>query len=181
MTEGGVVIAVSRSAKHTVRKTPVTDIVLVAGVGVEEDAHAGATVQHRYAKRFHRDRPNERQVHLIGAELFAELAAAGFDVEPGLLGENITTRGIVLTGLPHGTLLRIGPDAIVEVRGLRVPCVLIDRQMPGLKDASAMPYAGKNALRHGIMGVVIAGGTIRAGDAIEIRRPSGPPRALPYV
>jgi MOSC domain-containing protein YiiM len=175
------VIGVSRSAKHTVRKGTVDTIILRAGYGVEEDAHAGATVQHRYDKRSHPKRPNERQVHLIGAELFDELARDGFCVVPGALGENVTTRGIALTDLPLGARLRIGRDAIVEIRGLRVPCVLIDRLAPGIKDASAMPYAGRQALRHGVMGVVIAGGSVCAGDRIAIELPAGPAQALPYV
>jgi MOSC domain-containing protein YiiM len=177
----GIVVAVNRSARHTVSKVSVATIVLRAGFGVEEDAHAGATIEHRYAKRFHPERPNERQVHLIGGELFDELERDGFHVEPGQLGENITTRGIALTDLPLGTRLRIANGAVVEVRGLRVPCVLIDRLIPGVKKASAMPYGGKLALRHGIMGIVIASGSVQQGDVLAVEPPAGPARALPFV
>src|SRR6187549_3185732 len=90
----GVVSAVSRDSKHRFSKTNQLVIRLVKGLGIEGDAHAGATVKHR--SRVARDptQPNLRQVHLIHAELFDELMAAGFAVWPGDLGENITTRGV---------------------------------------------------------------------------------------
>jgi MOSC domain-containing protein YiiM len=175
-----VVVAVSRSARHTVTKAAQTAIELVAGIGVAGDAHAGATVQHRYDKRRDPARVNERQVHLIGAELFDELTAAGFAIAPGELGENITTRGIMLTGLPAGTRLRIG-DAVIELRGVRAPCALLDRLHPGLCAATSMPYANGRALRHGVMGVVVAGGDVRPGAAIAVDVTSDAPRALPII
>jgi hypothetical protein len=176
-----LVAAVSRSAKHTVRKTPLETIVLRAGLGVEDDAHSGATVQHRYIKRYTPQKPNERQVHLIGAELFDELAAAGFDVGPGMLGENIATRGIDLIALPLGTRLRIGADAVIELRGVRHPCVLLDRMMPGLSAATSIRRGKKTALRHGVMGIVLHDGAIRAGDPVTAVLPEGDVRELPFV
>src|SRR3982751_2160316 len=124
--------AVHRSASHTMTKTEVPSIRLVAGLGVEGDAHMGATVKHR--SRVARDptQPNLRQVHLIHAELFEELRDKGFAVSPGLMGENVTTRGIDLLALPAGTLLELGHGAVVKVTGLRNPCYQLDGLQQGL-------------------------------------------------
>jgi MOSC domain-containing protein YiiM len=176
----GVVVAVSRSRKHTVAKVVVPSIVLRAGFGVEDDAHSGATVQHRYDRQRDPQRPNLRQVHLIGAELFDELLAAGGSAAPGELGENITTRGIDLAALPAGALLQIGP-AQLELTGLRHPCALIERIRPGLRNAVTMQRNGTEALRHGVMAIVRAGGEIRPGDRIALTVPNPPHRALPHV
>src|SRR5215213_1830894 len=98
----GTVAAVSRSGAHTFGKTNHDTIRLLAGLGVEGDAHLGVTVKHR--SRVARDpaQPNLRQVHLIHGELHDELAAAGFAVRPGEMGENVTTRGVDLLALPVG-------------------------------------------------------------------------------
>jgi MOSC domain-containing protein YiiM len=152
---------------------------LEAGLGVADDAHRGVTVQH--LSRIARDptTPNYRQVHLIHAELFDELAASGFAIEPGLMGENVTTRGVDLLGLPTGTRLRLGADAVVEVTGLRNPCLQLDGIAPGLMKATlARDASGALVRKAGIMGVVVAGGEIRPGDAIEIEFPSAPHRPL---
>jgi hypothetical protein len=133
---GGRVAAVSRSAGYTFSKPNEAEIVLLEGLGVADDAHAGTTVKHR--SRMARDptQPNLRQVHLIHAELHDELRAAGFDVGAGQMGENVTTRGVDLLGLPTGTRLRLGDGgAVVEVTGLRNPCVQLDRFRPGLMRA----------------------------------------------
>ncbi len=99
------VIAVSRSASHAFSKDVQDRIRLLAGLGVEGDAHLGRTVQHR--SRVARDptQPNLRQVHLIHGELHDELRAQGFELTPGVMGENITTRGVDLLGLPAGARL----------------------------------------------------------------------------
>jgi MOSC domain-containing protein YiiM len=76
-------------------------------------------VQHLRDREKYPNRPNLRQLHLIQTELIEELNATGFDVRPGDLGENITTRRIDLPALPQGTLLRIGDTAVVEITGLR--------------------------------------------------------------
>jgi hypothetical protein len=126
------VVAVSRDARHHFSKSACAAIRLHAGLGVEGDAHYGATVQHR--SRVARDptQPNLRQVHLIQAELFDELRAAGFEVAPGQIGENVTTQGLDLLALPTGTRLLLGDDAVVELTGLRNPCVQLNRFRPGL-------------------------------------------------
>jgi MOSC domain-containing protein YiiM len=175
--------AVSRSSRHTFTKPTAPEIVLVAGLGVEGDAHAGATVKHRSRLRRDPSQPNLRQVHLVHAELFDELRGAGFDLVPGLIGENVTTRGVDLLGLPTGTLLRLGDGgAVVRVTGLRNPCTQLDDCRPGLMRAVLDRDADGGLVRKsGIMGVVVAGGAVRPGDAIAVEPPAGPHRPLEPV
>ena len=171
----GTVIAVSRGTRHGVGKLNQLAIRLVAGLGVEGDVHAGVTVKHR--SRVARDptQPNQRQVHLIHAELFDELSVAGFTLTPGVMGENITTRDVDLLGLPAGALLCLGDSAVVEVTGLRNPCTQLDGMAPGLMQAClGVGPNGEPARKAGVMGVVIAGGEIHPGDAISIQLPDGP-------
>jgi MOSC domain-containing protein YiiM len=169
------VVAVSQAQGHTFSKPAVLSIRLRAGLGVEGDAHAGVTVQHRPRVAQDPSQPNLRQVHLIGAELFEELAASGFDVAPGQLGENVTTRGIDLLALPEGTRLRLGEAAVVAVTGLRNPCQQIDDFRPGLKAALLGRDAADGLLRKaGVMAVVLIGGEVRAGDAIGVELPEPP-------
>src|SRR6187200_1670639 len=104
----GVVAAVSLSATHTFSKLNQSAIRLLAGLGVEGDAHMGETVKHRSRVAVDPTKPNLRQVHLIHAELHDELRAAGFSVLPGQMGENVTTRGVDLLSLPPGARLRLG-------------------------------------------------------------------------
>lgn len=172
-----VVVAVSMSPTHSFSKTSRDGIRLIAGLGVEGDSHAGATVKHR--SRVARDpaQPNLRQVHLIHEELHAELATAGFIVGPGEMGENITTRGVTLLELPVGTLLRLGPDAEVIITGLRNPCAQLDRFQPGLMAAVLdRDAAGDLVRKAGVMGVVRTGGVVRPGDNIRVELPT-----LPHV
>jgi MOSC domain-containing protein YiiM len=178
----GVVSAVSCSAAHTFTKPGRDHVRLVAGLGVEGDAHAGTTVKHR--SRVARDptQPNLRQVHLIHAELHAELRAKGFDLSPGQMGENITTLGVALLQLPTGTRLRLGDTAVVEITGLRNPCMQLDGLQSGLKGALLERDAQANLVRKaGVMGVVIAGGEVWPGDQIIVERPAEPHRPLEPV
>ena len=175
------VVAVSRARGHVFSKCNEMSVRLLKGLGVEGDAHSGTTVKHRYHVRRNPLAPNLRQVHLIHAELFDELTRDGFAVHPGELGENVTTRGVDLLNLPRGTLLRIGPSAVVEVTGLRSPCVQIDRFQPGLLAAVRERIEGKMVGRTGVMGVVHTGGEITAGDGIEVALPAGPHEKLEPV
>jgi MOSC domain-containing protein YiiM len=177
-----VVVAVSSSPKHTLTKPNQDFIRLVAGLGVEGDAHAGSTVKHR--SRVARDptQPNLRQVHLVHSELFDELQSNGFSVSPGRMGENITTAGIDLLGLATGTRLHIGSEAVVEVTGLRNPCHQLDKIQPGLMAAVLDKDAAGNLVRKaGIMAIVLVGGEIRPGDAIRAELPAEPRRPLDCV
>jgi MOSC domain-containing protein YiiM len=176
------VAAVSRRSTHAPGKERVERVRLLAGLGVEGDAHAGERVMHRYDRRRDPDRPNLRQVHLIGAELHDELCAAGFDVGPGELGENVTTRGLELTAMPAGTLLGLGADAVVELTGTRNPCRTLDRVAPGLMRATlGRDPRGNAILRAGVMAVVVEGGAVAAGDPIGVELPPGPAEPLAPV
>ena len=178
----GLVTAVSRSPTHTLSKPNEAGIRLLAGLGVEGDAHSGATVKHRSRVARDASQPNLRQVHLIHAELHDELRAAGFAVAAGQMGENITTHGVDLLGLPTGTRLHLGGEAVVEVTGLRNPCAQLDTIQPGLMAAVLDRDAHGNLIRKaGVMGVVLVGGEVRPGDPIRVELPSPPHRPLTPV
>ncbi|RYF71792.1 MAG: MOSC domain-containing protein [Comamonadaceae bacterium] len=176
------VLAVHRSGSHSFSKFAEESITLLQGLGVEGDAHAGTTVKHR--SRVARDAaaPNLRQVHLLQAELFDELVERDFAVFPGDMGENVTTRGLDLLALPAGTRLQLGAQAVVELTGLRNPCVQIDRFQPGLT-AAVLDRAADGALvrKAGVMAVVVAGGDVRADDAIAVLLPEQPHQPLQPV
>jgi MOSC domain-containing protein YiiM len=176
------VVAVHRSSGHTFTKPTVHEVQLLAGVGVAGDAHAGETVRHRSRVRRDPTQPNLRQVHLVHAELHDELAARGFDVAPGAMGENVTTRGLDLLGLSRGTQLHLGPDAVVEITGLRNPCAQLDALVPGLM-AAVLDRNEDGALvrKAGIMGVVVVTGVVTTGDRIAVIAPDGPFVALAPV
>ncbi len=176
------VAAVSRSAVHEFSKDPQPAIRVVAGLGVEGDTHAGVKVQHRSRVARNPDQPNLRQVHLMHAELFDELKAAGFDVKAGDLGENVTTQGLDLLGLPTGTRLRLGATALVELTGLRNPCVQIDRFQKGLTAAVLdRDAAGELVRKAGVMAVALEDGEVATGDAIEVLLPQAPHKPLAPV
>lgn len=163
-----------RNDVHDITKEPQDAIDLVAGLGVEGDVHAGATVQHRSRVARDPDQPNLRQVHLIHAELHDELREAGYELAPGEMGENITTVGLDLLALPRETRLHLGDQAVVEVTGLRHPCAQLDGLRPGLMTAVlARDEAGELVRKAGVMSVVVTGGTVRPGDAIRVELPAG--------
>lgn len=167
--------AVHASARHEFSKDAAPQIELLAGLGVAGDAHSGATVKHRSRVARNPHQPNLRQVHLMHAEMFDELALQGFAVSPGQLGENITTRGLALLDLPEGTTLHLGSDAVVRLTGLRNPCHQIDRFQRGLMQAVLDRDAdGQLVRKAGVMAVVLASGLVRAGDAIRVELPPGP-------
>lgn len=179
---GGVVLAVSRSPTYTFSKPTQGSIRLLAGLGVEGDAHLGETVKHRSRVARDPSAPNLRQVHLIHAELHDELRSAGFAVSAGQMGENVTTRGVDLLGLPTGTRLRLGEAVVVEVTGLRNPCTQLDGLQPGLMAAVLGRDADGNLIRKaGVMAVVVTGGEVRPGDPITVELPREPHRALAPV
>ena len=174
-----VVVAVARSPAHGFSKPVAAEIRLLAGLGVEGDAHAGERVKHRSRVARDPSQPNLRQVHLLHAELLEELAGRGFPLSPGDVGENLLTRGLDLLGLPAGTRLRLGGTAEVEVTGLRNPCAQLDRFQKGLT-AAMLDRAPDGALvrKAGVMAVVLAGGPVRPGDRIGVTLPSRPHRPL---
>jgi MOSC domain-containing protein YiiM len=181
MPTAAMVTAVSRSPTHRMSKPNEQRIRLVAGRGVEGDAHSGETVKHRSRVARDPSQPNLRQVHLIHAELHDELRQAGFDLTAGQMGENVTTRGIALLGLPTGTRLQLG-EALVEVTGLRNPCVQLDRLQPGLMAATlARDDQGRLVRKAGVMAIVLAGGEVRPGNPIRVILPPEPHQPLEPV
>jgi len=178
----GTVEAVSRSAEYTFTKPNTDGIRLLVGLGIEDDVHQGVTVKHRSRVRRDPSAPNLRQVHLIHAELFEELAEAGFTISPGEIGENVTTRGVDLLGLPTGTLLHLGSEAVVRVTGLRNPCVQLDHHQQGLlKAVLDHDEDGELIRKAGIMSVVLVGGVVRPGDHIRVELPAEPHSRLQPV
>lgn len=175
--------AVSLSPAHGFSKQPRRSIRLLAGEGVEGDAHCGRTTQHLYRMRRDPTQANLAQVHLLGRELLDEFAQGGYSVAPGEFGENVLTSGLDLLALPLGALLHLGPNAVVEVTGLRTPCSQIDAFRHGLQALcwGARDRQGKRARRAGIMGIVHTAGEVRADDAIAVELPPEPHRPLPPV
>ena len=173
---GGRVIAVSRSSRHGFSKQPEQSIRLIAGEGVEGDAHRGVTVQHLYDVRRDPTRPNLSQVHLFSGEMLTELAGRGFAVTPGELGENVLTEGLDLLGLPQGTVLRLGQTILLQVTGLRTPCIRIDAFRSGLQAQlwGESDACGKRTRRAGVMSIVLSGGEVGPGDPIAVELPPQP-------
>lgn len=175
----GIVTAVSLRRGHHFSKTNAMSVRLLKGLGVDGDGHMGETVKHRSRAMRDPSQPNLRQVHLIHEELLDELASKSFIVRPGEMGENVTTRGIDLLGLPTGTRLHLGESAVVEITGLRNPCIQIDRFQKGLMAATLDKDADGNLIRKaGVMSIVLAGGDVRPGDPIRVEFPDGPHKPL---
>jgi MOSC domain-containing protein YiiM len=180
--ENAQIVSVSRAGGHTFSKTVEPRINLIANPGVEGDAHAGVTVKHRSRVKRDPTQPNLRQIHLIHSELFEELALEGFCLTPGLIGENVLTRGVDLLGLPEDTELHLGAMAVVQVKGLRNPCHQLDDFQKGLTKALLGRDAEGNLVRKaGVMCVVLAGGEIAPGDPVRVELPAGPHRKLDKV
>jgi MOSC domain-containing protein YiiM len=180
--QAGRVVAVSSSPTHGPPKRNRESVRLIAGVGVDGDVHAAATVRHRSRRRRDPELPNLRQVHLIAAELHDELRERGFDVGPGELGENLTTRGVDLLALPRGTRVRCGDRATIELTGLRNPCKQLDGIAPGLMKATLDRDAeGALVRKAGVMAIVLEGGDVRPGDPLSVALPAGSPAPLEPV
>ncbi len=179
---GPKVISVSARDGHGLGKTIAASIQLIAGEGVDGDAHRGVTVKHRSRVAQNPDQPNLRQVHLVHAELLAELNAQGFAVASGELGENILTEGIALLDLSTGTRLRFPSGAMIMLTGLRNPCHQLNEHSPGLMNA-LLDHAPDGTLirKGGVMGVIERGGIVRMGDAIMVIAPEVPPVSLQPV
>jgi MOSC domain-containing protein YiiM len=178
----GTVVAVAASPTHTMSKPVADSIRLLAGLGVEGDAHQGVTVKHRSRVAKDPTQPNLRQVHLIHQELHDELREKGFAIGPGVMGENVLTAGIELLALPRGARLRLGDEAVVEVAGLRNPCLQLNGLQEGLLDATLDRDAEGGLVRKaGIMGVVLAGGDVRPGDPVRVELPPEPHVRLDWV
>ena len=170
-----VITAVSRKAAHGLGKGAQLSIRLLAGHGVEGDAHAGKTVRHRAHIAADPSGPNLRQVHLIHEELHEELGARGFKVVAGQMGENVTTRGVDLLSLPAGARLKLGVEAVVELTGLRSPCLQLEALHRGLAQAViGRDSQGRMRRKAGVMAVVVRGGDVLPGDGISVELPPEP-------
>ena len=182
MSQTAQVTAVSRSGSHSFSKPICASIHLIEGLGVEGDAHSGKTVKHRSRVALDPSQPNLRQVHLIHSELHDELIEQGFNVAPGVMGENITTKGIDLLGLPRDSLLRIGDEAVIQITGLRNPCKQLNDYQKGLLSAVLdKTPEGELIRKSGVMAIVISGGIIKPDDFIKIQFPEKPHKKLERV
>ena len=176
------VTSVSRSGSHSFSKPTCTSIQLIEGLGVEGDAHSGKTVKHRSRVAMDPSQPNLRQVHLIHSELHDELIEQGFNVAPGVMGENITTKGIDLLGLPRDSMLHIGEKAVIQIIGLRNPCKQLEDYQKGLLGAVLDKTPDGELIRKsGVMAIVISGGIIKPNDFIKIQFPEEPYNKLERV
>lgn len=168
------VLAVCSDKGHNFSKPVKLSITLIEGLGVAGDAHLGKTVQHLYDKRRNPEVPNLRQVHLMHSELFDELSAQGMDVRAGDMGENIVTQGLDLLALPTGAELSFKSGARIGVTGLRNPCAKLNVLHAGLLKAVLYKTEdGRRLSKTGVMGVVLSGGDIVAGDEITVSLPEG--------
>ena len=179
ISPAGRIAGLASDSKHKFSKKVRDSLVLLEGLGVEGDAHASRFVRHRYLARYRPTMPNARQVHLIPAELLDALRPQGYELGPGDLGENVLSVGLDLKSMPLGTVLKLGPEAMVELTGLRTPCVLIDRFKIGLKRQMVVEQRDRPQFRCGVMALVRTGGKVAIGDLIEIKFPSEPWRPLP--
>ncbi|MED5579631.1 MAG: MOSC domain-containing protein [Nitrospinota bacterium] len=180
--KNGLVVGVFRKKDHSFSKDAQKELSLVEGKGVEGDAHFGETVKHRSRVAENPNQPNLRQVHLLPMELLEELEREGYSVNPGELGENITTKGVDLIELPLGTLLKIGESVSLEVTGLRDPCYQIDNFKKGLlSKVVCCDDDGNLVLKTGVMTVVLKGGQIKPNDKIIVKLPEKPFEKLEIV
>ena len=174
------VVSVQSGDQHDFSKPAKDAITLIENFGVEGDAHAGATDQHLFHIKRFGEHPNLRQVHLIQTELFDEVSEHGHAVRPGDLGENIATRHVDLLGLPTGTILKLGSEAVIELTGLRNPCHQIDSFQSGLLKHCKEVTPDGVVRKTGVMSIVLQGGIVRPGDAIDIELPPEPHASLVY-
>ncbi len=178
------VVAVASDTGHNFTKPVKETITLIEGEGVMGDAHCGVTVQHLSDKRKTPLAPNLRQVHLMHAELFDELAGQAITVSAGQMGENITTQGIDILNLPLGTILQFGDClqtegcAQIQITGLRSPCRKLNNLHPELLKAVVEKDKNGAIVKSGIMATILTGGTVSAGDIITVILPDGPPIPL---
>ena len=181
--EAAQIVAVSARRGHHFSKSPQLSVRLVAGLGIEGDAHMGETVKHRSRARKYPDMPNLRQVHLVDTGYTSLMKQRGFDLGPGDIGENILVAGLDLIALPCDTIFEMGSDgAAIRLTGLRNPCIQMDRFLPGLMAASLdRDDQGQLIRRSGVMAVVERGGDVRPGDALRVKLPPQPWRPLEPV
>lgn len=140
------VVAVSISEKKGMRKRNVGSIELKENLGIIGDAHAGG---------------GNRQVSILQEESIEKMRAKGLKVKPGDFAENITTKGIDLSGLKIGSRLKLGTEVILEISQIGKECQ---------KPCAIYYQAGDCVMpREGIFASVVRGGIIKAGDEIRVQ------------
>lgn len=168
---GGKVIAVCCNPEPGLPKPVVDTVHLIENWGVEGDYHAGPLVRHRYLAKKDPTKPNMRQVLLMDAVVFADLAQNDIHIGPGMMGENITIEGLAVMQLAVGTRLAIG-SAVVEVTERRSPCYQLNGIDPRLLKAVVTKQDGQAIFKAGIMTRILQGGWVRAGDLVKVLSPA---------
>jgi MOSC domain-containing protein YiiM len=140
----GKVVAVCMSTKKGERKVDVGTAVLIAGLGMEGDAHAGFA---------------HRQISLLAVESIEKMKQKCADLVPGDFAENLTVEGLDLLALPVGTVLQVG-DAVLKVSQIGKECHQGCAIMKAVGDC-VMP-------REGIFATVEHGGRVSRGDVVEV-------------
>lgn len=163
----GTVVAVCCSTNPGLPKPPVDEIHLLAGLGVEGDYHAGKFVRHRSIAKRHPDLPNRRQVLIVDLTTYRELATKDIQIGPGMLGENVTVKGLAVMQIPIGTKLVLG-TALVEVTEVRRPCYQLCDIDNRLLSAVIEREGKEKHYKAGIMTCVLESGQVHAGDAIIV-------------
>ena len=137
---------------------------VVTALGVEGDGHAHPEI-HGGA---------DRAVLLVTSEGIEELAALGFPLTYGSMGENLTTRGIGRREWRVGQRWRIGADVVIEITKRRAPCQQLNVYGPGLQAAiydtltrDGDPASPKWGLS-GVYASVVTTGSVRPGDTIVL-------------
>jgi molybdopterin adenylyltransferase len=140
------IIAVSTSLNKGERKKNIGEGLLLKGLGLEGDAHAGF---------------EHRQVSLLAVESINKMRDQGLEVGPGDFAENLTTRSIDLVNLPVGTRLKVGKEAVLRVTQIGKEC----------HNRCAIYYQAGDCVmpKEGIFAEVLLGGKIRVNDLIKTR------------
>jgi MOSC domain-containing protein YiiM/GNAT superfamily N-acetyltransferase len=138
-----------------VPKLPV-DRAWVGPLGLEGDAHRHSTVH---------GGPH-RAVALLAIEAIERVQADGHPIEPGSVGENLTTTGIELARLPVATRLAIGDDLVLEVSAPANPCNVIEGSFREGKSGRISILTHPDDSR--MYARVLAPGEVRPGDSIRV-------------
>lgn len=141
----GTVVSVNVSDTRGVPKERVDGIEVAEGFGLEGDAHGGDW---------------HRQVSLLAEESLERMKRAGTRAEPGLYGENVTTRGIELVNLEVGASLRLGREVVLEVTQIR----------KSIDDPTAVYYreGDRDLPLDVVFASVVRGGSVAPGDEVEV-------------
>lgn len=166
MENQGSIKTVCKKSEPKLPKFPVEEIHLIENHGVEGDYHAGEFIRHRYLARKDPTRPNHRQVLITDTSIYQTLANQGFQIDHGMLGENIVMEGVNVMVLPIGSKLTIN-EAILEITEIREPCYQLNDMHPGLQDAVMPDRNNEKTWNAGMMAIVLQGGSVKPGDKFQ--------------